>query len=55
MYDMIWSMIDHTYTTGDTMQQFIIYTCCVIICILVIAFTDAVRTVFSRYMYAGKK
>ena len=55
MYDLISGIIDHHYVTGDSMQNNIIYTCCILICILVVIFADAIRSVFSRFMFAGKK
>lgn len=55
MYNIIEGMIDHSYVSGDSMQQYIIYTCCTLICVFTVIFADSVRSVFSRFIYAGKK
>ena len=54
MYDIIRSIIDHSYTTGDTMQQYIIYTCCVLIILYSTVFIDIIYRIFSHFWRGGK-
>lgn len=54
MYDIIYNIIDHAYTTGDSMQQYIIYTCCCVIIILTVFFVDLIYRVFSHFWRGGK-
>lgn len=49
MYDIIAQIIDHSYTNGDSMQQYIIYCSCVIICILTVVFVDMVYRIFRHF------
>lgn len=53
MYDLIYNLIDHAYTSGDTMQQYIIYTACALILILSTVFIDMVYRIFSRFWRRG--
>lgn len=54
MYDLISSLIDHSYVQGDSMQQYIIYTCCVLIIMLTSVFIDGLFRVFTHFMRGGK-
>lgn len=54
MYDIIYGLIDHSYTTGDSMQQYVIYTCCALIILLTVVFIDMVYRVFSHFWRGGK-
>lgn len=49
MYDIIESMIGHAWTTGDSSQQYIYYTCCALIIILTVAFVDMVYRIFRHF------
>lgn len=49
MYDIIENLIGHTYVTGDSMQQYIIYCSCVVIVILTVVFVDMVYRVFRHF------
>ncbi len=51
MYDIVSSIIDHVYQSnygGD--QQYIYYTCCVMIPLLTVVFVDAIRTGFASFL-----
>jgi hypothetical protein len=50
MYDIIAGIVDHSWTTGTSEQQYIYYTCCVIIPILTIILADSVRFVFRAFL-----
>ena len=54
MYDLISALIDHSYVSGDSMQQYIIYTCCTLILILTVVIIDAVFRVFTHFFRGGK-
>ena len=49
MYDIITSIIDHTWTTGSNDQTQIYYICGALIIILTIVFVDMVYRVFSHF------
>lgn len=50
MYDIISAIIDHAYQSNyNGEQQYIYYTCSALICILTVAFIDAVRTCFRAF------
>lgn len=49
MYDIIYNIIGHTYTSGDSMQQYIIYTCSALIVILTCVFIDMIYRIFSNF------
>lgn len=53
MYDLISGLVDHTYVSGDSMQQYIIYTCCALIIVLVAVFIDMVYRIFSHFWRRG--
>ena len=51
MYDIVSAIIDHAYVTnysGD--QQYIYNICAALICILTVAFIDALRSGFRAYL-----
>lgn len=50
MYDIISGIIDHTYTTGDSAQQYIYYCCAVIIPVFTIVIVDSIRFVFRAFL-----
>ena len=51
MYDIIASIIDHAYQSNYSgEQQYIYYTCAALICILTVAFIDAVRSGFRAFL-----
>lgn len=54
MYDILHGIIDHSYTTGDSMQQYIIYGCIVVIIIFSVVFIDLIYRVFSHFWRGGK-
>lgn len=54
MYDLIYNLIDHSYTTGDSSQQYIYYTCCAMILLLSVVFIDALFRVFLHFMRGGR-
>lgn len=54
MYDVIARIIDHQYTTGDSMQQYIIYGCVCLIIIFSVVLIDLVYRVFSHFWRGGK-
>ena len=49
MYDIIYHIIDHSYVTGDSMQQYVVYTCCALIVILTCVFIDMIYRIFSNF------
>ena len=49
MYDIISNIINHTWVTQDSMQQYIIYTCCALIIVLTPVFIDMVVRIFFRF------
>lgn len=49
MYDIIFRIIQHSYTQGDSMQQYIIYTCCALVCILTVVFSDMIYRIFRHF------
>lgn len=54
MYDILYRIIDHNYTSGDSAQQYIYYTCCALIIILTAVFIDMIYQIFSRF-WNGRK
>lgn len=54
MYDILNRIIDHAYTQGDSMQQYIIYGCVCIIIIYSVVFIDLVYRIFSHFWRGGK-
>lgn len=49
MYDVIEEIINHTWTTGDSSQQYIYYICGALIIVLTAVFIDMVYRVFSHF------
>jgi len=49
MYDLISQIIDHAWTTQDSLQQYIVYTCCALIIVLTAVFIDMVVRIFFRF------
>lgn len=49
MYDIIWNIIDHSWTTGDSSQQYVYYTCCSLVIILTVVFIDMIYRVFRHF------
>lgn len=49
MYDIIFQIIDHTWTTGTSEQQYIFYTCCVLILLFTVVFVDMAYRIFSHF------
>ena len=49
MYDIIAEIIDHTWMTQDSMQQYIIYTCCALIIVLTAVLFDMVVRILFRF------
>ena len=54
MYDLIYQIIDHAYTAGDSMQQYITYCCCCLIIIYSVVFIDLIFRIFSHFWRGGK-
>lgn len=52
MYDIVSQIIDHSWTTGDNAQQYIYYTCCVLIIIFSIVIIDLVYRIFSHFWHS---
>lgn len=49
MYNIISQIINHTWVTNDSMQQYIVYTCSALIIVLVAVFIDLVYRVFRHF------
>lgn len=49
MYSIIESMINHSWTTGDSSQQYIFYTCCALIIIITVTLIDLVYRIFRGF------
>ena len=49
MYDLISSIIDHSWSTGSSEQQYIYYICGALIVIMFMVITDLVYRVFSHF------
>lgn len=55
MYDLISGLIDHSWiTTNAGEQQYIYYTCAVLIIMLTSVVIDGVFRVFTHFMRGGK-
>lgn len=50
MYDIIYTIIDHVWTTGSSDQSTIYYTCSALIIILMITFIDLIRSIFRGFI-----
>lgn len=49
MYEIIEEIISHTWQTSDSMQQYIVYTCCALIIVLTAVFIDMVVRILFRF------
>lgn len=49
MYDIIAQIIDHSWETSNSIQQYIVYTCCALIIVLTAVFIDMVVRIFFRF------
>lgn len=49
MYDVIRDIIDHSWTTNSSEQQYIYYICGALICILTVIFVDMIRDIFRSF------
>lgn len=50
MYDLIDSIIGHSWMTGSSDQQYIYYICGALIILLTCVFTDMVYRVFRSFL-----
>lgn len=49
MYDIISQIINHSWSTGDSAQQYVYYICGALIIVLTAVFIDMVYRVFSHF------
>lgn len=49
MYDIIRNIIDHSWSTGGSDQQYIYYICGALILLLTVVFIDFIRDIFRGY------
>lgn len=49
MYEIIRQIINHTWVTNDSMQQYIVYICGALIIVLTAVFIDLVFRVFRHF------
>lgn len=49
MYDIIYGILDHAYTSGDNIQSYVLYTCCTLIVILTVTFIDLIYRIFGHF------
>lgn len=54
LYDLIYDLIDHVYTSGDSMQQYVIYICGALILIITVVLLDTVCRVFYHFLSGGR-
>lgn len=54
MYDIIQQIIDHSWTTSDSSQQYIFYICGALIMVLSAVFIDLTYRIFSHF-WSGRK
>lgn len=52
MYDVIYNIINHAWSTGDSIQQYVTYTCCALIIILTCVFIDMIYRIFSHFWHS---
>lgn len=50
MYDIVSGIIDHTYATGDSGQQYVYYILTVIIPLFTVIIADSMRFVFRAFL-----
>lgn len=48
MYTIIQNIINHTWVTSDSAQQYIYFICGAVIILLVVSFLDIIRHLFIR-------
>lgn len=51
MYEVIRQIINHVWVTNDSMQQYIVYICGALICILLAVILDLVYRVFRSFWH----
>lgn len=49
MYDIVSNIIDHSWSTGSSEQQYIYYICGTLIVILTVVIVDMVYRIFSHF------
>lgn len=49
MYDLIDRLINHSWVTGNSEQQYIFYACCAIIIILTVVIVDLIYRCISHF------
>lgn len=49
MYNVIAQIINHTWVTNDSAQQYIYYICGVVICVLLAVVVDMMYRVFRHF------
>ena len=49
MYDIVYNILNHAYTQGDTIQSYVLYTCCSLIIILTVVFIDMLYRIFRHF------
>lgn len=50
MYDIIAQIIDHSWVSGSSEQQYVFYTCAALILILSVVFIDIIKSVIGQYL-----
>lgn len=50
MYDIIYSIIDHHWSTGTSEQSTIYYICASLIIVLMVQFIDLIRCIFRGFV-----
>ncbi len=54
MYDLINELMGHTWTTGDSSQQYVYYIAGALIIVLTAVILDTVCRVFYHYLRGGR-
>lgn len=49
MYDIILGIIEHSWESSDSMQSYVVYTCCALIIVLTAVFIDMVVRILFRF------
>lgn len=52
MYDLIYDIIGHSWTTGTSEQQYVYFTCAALIIVLTVVFLDMIYRTFSHFWRA---
>lgn len=47
MYQIVWNIINHSWATGTSEQQYIYCICGALICLFAVVVIDIVRDIFS--------